>query len=72
MVLSPMDHKELATLQGTPAQLGTLWRVLPLVLVFLEDTGVDNSQIAGVRKLGSTLHKYCSSFYDIIKIPHRI
>ena len=59
MVLSPIDHKELATLLGTPAQLDTLWRVLPLVFVLLEDTGVDNSQIAGVRKLGGNPMVHC-------------
>ena len=49
MVLSPMFHEELATLQGTHVHLGTLWRVLLLVHVLLEDTGVDDSQCAVVR-----------------------
>ena len=50
MFLSLMSHEELATLQGTPAQLGTLWKALPFVLVSLEDTGVRTKHIiAGVR-----------------------
>ena len=51
MVLFHIHHKELATLQDTTAPLGTFWRVLTFVLVFLEDTGVDNSHIAGVNIL---------------------
>ena len=51
MVLFHIHHKELATLQVTTAQLDTLWRVLPLVLVLLGGTGVDTSHIAGVNIL---------------------